>query len=36
VDFRKRLEDRVLACYRTELKRCPIGQPVKATLPEDP
>lgn len=36
MDFRKRLEDRVMACYRDEIKRCPPGQPVKAAPKKEP
>ena len=36
VGFRKRLEDRVMSCYRDELKKCPSGPPVKAAPQEEP
>ena len=36
MDFRKRLEDRVMACYQEELKSSPKGQPVKAAPRKEP
>ena len=35
-DFRKRLEDRVMASYRDELNKCPDGLPAKAAPQEKP
>lgn len=35
--FRKLLEDRVMACYEDEVKKCPSGRPRPTTAaPEEP
>jgi len=36
VNFRKRLEDRVMACYQEEVKKNRVGQPAQALSHQEP